>query len=87
MPTDKPQPTSLIQWIQLGILIIAVIGFFIDVGRGTQRIDQTNGDLQELKIIVQDLVKAQIQVLTNDATQHIVLDDLKQRVIQLERRQ
>ena len=74
-----------VQWVQLGVIIIGVVGFFIDLGKGSQQISQTNSELQDLKTIVQDLVKAQIHIATNDATHRIILDDLKQRVIEIER--
>ena len=88
MATTEKSAISVptIQWVQLGVLIIGVVGFFIDLGKGSQQISQTNSELQDLKTIVQDLVKAQIHIATNDATQRIILDDLKQRVIELERR-
>lgn len=75
--------------IQLGQLIVMAVGvsvFFIDIGKRSQLIDRTDKDLGELRIIVQDLVKAQIQVSSNDARHNALLDDLKQRVIELERK-
>ena len=77
---------SLIQWAQLLILAIGVAGFFIDIGKRSQILDKTNQDLGELKVIVQDLVKAQIQISSNDARHSAMLEDLKQRVIELERK-
>ena len=76
----------MIQWFQLVILAIGVGGFFIDIGKRSQILDKTNQDLGELKTIVQDLVKAQIQISSNDAKHSAMLEDLKQRVIELERR-
>ena len=49
-------------------------------------LDKTTQDLGELKLIVQDLVKAQIQVVTNDATTKLILEDLRFRVLELERK-
>ena len=63
-----------------------MFGFFIDIGKRSQLIDKTDKDLTELKVIVQDLVKAQIQVSSNDARHSALLDDLKQRVVELERK-
>ena len=73
------------QWAQLIVLAIGVGGFFIDIGKRSQILDKTDKDLSELKIIVQDLVKAQIQVSSNDARHGALLEDLKERVIELER--
>lgn len=86
MEQEKPNLSSTIQWIQLVVLSIGVGGFFVDIGKRTQQLDKTNQDLSELKIIVQDLVKAQIQISSNDATHKLMLEDLKARVIELERR-
>jgi hypothetical protein len=87
MAETKKQDFSLtLQWFQLAILAIGVAGFFIDIGKRSQLIDKTDKDLAELKIIVQDLVKAQIQSSASDSTQKMLLDDLKSRVIELERK-
>ena len=74
------------QWAQLIILAVGVGGFFIDIGKRSQLLDKTDKDLAELKVIVQDLVKAQIQISSNDAKHSALLDDLKDRVIELERK-
>jgi hypothetical protein len=83
---DRNNTPAILQWFQLIVLAIGVGGFFVDIGKRSQLIDKTNQDLSELKVIVQDLVKAQIQISTNDATHKMLLDDLKARVIELERR-
>jgi len=86
MRDDKPHVSSIIQWIQLVVLSVGVGGFFVDIGKRTQQLDKQNQDLVELKVIVQDLVKAQIQISSNDATHKTMLEDLKARVVELERR-
>lgn len=83
--TPMPQ-IQMIQWFQLIVLAIGVGGFFVDLGRRSQVLDKTTQDLSELRLIVQDLVKAQIQVSSNDAAHRTMLDDLKARVVELERR-
>lgn len=84
MSNTKKQ--DLMQLGQLILLALGVAGFFVDIGKRSQLIDKTDKDLGELKIIVQDLVKAQIQVSSNDARHGALLDDLKERVIELERK-
>jgi hypothetical protein len=84
MPQDKKQ--DILQLAQLLVIAAGVFGFFIDIGKRSQLIDKTDKDLTELKVIVQDLVKAQIQVSSNDARHSALLDDLKQRVVELERK-
>lgn len=76
---------DIMQIIQLCLVAAGVAGFFIDIGKRSQILDKTDKDLSELKIIVQDLVKAQIQVSSNDARHGALLEDLKERVIELER--
>jgi hypothetical protein len=83
---SRNNPTVALQWFQLIVLAIGVGGFFIDIGKRSQLIDKTDKDLAELKVIVQDLVKAQIQVSSNDARHNAILEDLRQRVIELEKR-
>ena len=84
MPEEKKH--DFYQIAQLCLVAAGVAGFFIDIGKRSQLIDKTDKDLAELKIIVQDLVKAQIQVSSNDGKHGAILDDLKQRVIELERK-
>jgi hypothetical protein len=83
---QEKKSSELAQWAQLVVLAAGVGGFFIDIGKRSQLIDKTDKDLSELKVIVQDLVKAQIQISSNDAKHGAMLDDLKQRVIELERK-
>lgn len=87
MVERRKQPNNnILQWFQLVVLSLGVGGFFIDIGKRSQLLDKTNQDLSELKVIVQDLVKAQIQVSSNDAAHKTMLDDLKARVVELERK-
>lgn len=86
MAEEHKDRVILLQWLQLLVLVSGVAGFFIDIGKRSQLLDKTNQDLSELKIIVQDLVKAQISSSTNDATHKVILDDLKLRVMELEKR-
>lgn len=83
---SQTKKQDLMQLGQLILLALGVAGFFVDIGKRSQLIDKTDKDLGELKVIVQDLVKAQIQVSSNDARHGALLDDLKERVIELERK-
>lgn len=83
---QEKKHSEFAQWAQLFVLAAGVGGLFIDIGKRSQLIDKTDKDLSELKTIVQDLVKAQIQISSNDAKHGAMLDDLKQRVIELERK-
>ncbi|MFY8211205.1 MAG: hypothetical protein ACOVLB_00855 [Candidatus Nanopelagicus sp.] len=83
---NRINSTTVLQWFQLIVLVIGVGGLLVDIGKQSQLIDKTDADLTDLKTIVQDLVKSQIQISTNDTTHKMLLDDLKSRVIELERR-
>jgi hypothetical protein len=86
MAEEKKEVTMILQWAQLVVLLLGVTGFFVDIGKRSQLLDRTNQDLGELKVIVQDLVKAQIQSSANDSTHKLLLEDLKLRVVELEKR-
>jgi hypothetical protein len=86
MAEEQKDRVVLLKWLQLLVLVFGVAGFFIDIGKRSQLLDKTNQDLSELKVIVQDLVKAQIGSSANDATHKVILDDLKLRVMELEKR-
>lgn len=84
MPQEKKH--DYYQIVQLCLVAAGVAGFFVDIGKRSQLLDKTDKDLAELRIIVQDLVKAQIQVSSNDARHGAILEDLRERVLELERK-
>ena len=86
MDEDKHNYGKILQLIQLVVIAAGVAGFFVDIGKRSSMLDKNTDDLTELKTIVQDLVKAQIQVASTDARHSALLEDLRQRVIELERR-
>lgn len=75
-----------LQWLQLIVLTIGVAGFFTVLGSKNEVINRTTSDLSELKNIVQDLVKSQITFAVNDGRHQEMLDDLRIRVFDLEKR-
>ena len=88
-PTQEKKtfsPSVALQWIQLFVLTIGVIGFFTMLGSKSEAINRTISDLGELKSIVQDLVKSQITFAVNDGRNQAMLDDLRTRVSDLEKR-
>lgn len=87
MPTDqKHSVTNILQWLQFFVLCIGVAGVFTELGRKTELITNTAIELTELKYIVQDLVKAQITIASNDSRHQAILDGLHSRLLILERR-
>ena len=87
MVTEKKSSQPYLQWIQLGVLCIGVSGIFVDIGRKTELLANTNTELKDLKNIVQDLIKSQIIFATNDARQEAILDNLRDRISDIERKQ
>ena len=87
MVTEKKSSQTFIQWIQLGVLCVGVSGVFVDIGRKNELLANTNTELKDLKTIVQDLIKSQIIFATNDARQEVILDTLRDRISDIERRQ
>lgn len=83
---EKLKKYSLIEIAQLLVITIGVGGVFINIGKLTATVGNTTDDLASLTLIVQDLVKAQIQISSNDARHTVMLEDLRQRVIELERK-
>ena len=85
--TNKPfSPSIALQWLQLFVLTIGVAGFFTVLGSKNETINRTTSDLSELKDIVQELVKSQITFAVNDGRHQEMLDDLRIRVFDLEKR-
>lgn len=88
-PTQEKKtfsPSIALQWLQLIVLTIGVAGFFTVLGSKNEVINRTTSDLSELKSIVQELVKSQITFAVNDGRHQEMLDDLRIRVFDLEKR-
>ena len=79
-------PLLILQWLQLIVLAVGVAGFFTVLGSKSETLNRVSIDISELKSIVSDLVKAQISISVNDALHSEMLQDLKVRVTELERR-
>jgi len=75
---------TLIQGLQLVILVIGVAAVFTTVGKKEQIITQTSINLIELESIVQDLVKAQVYSATKASEHERTLVELKERIYRLE---
>lgn len=84
-------------WTHLVAVVIALGVFLFDVNRKADKYEliqdtMMNIDarhtyqLGEIKGIIQDLLKAQIQTVSNDSTHKALIDDLKQRIIVLEQK-
>ena len=78
---------TVISFLQLVTLLIGIAIVFAAVGKKDQVITHTSENLSEIRGIVQDLVKAQVQGATKDNEHDRVLDDLRRRIYNLEQQQ
>lgn len=82
----KNQFNKTLQWLQFFVLCLGVAALFVDIGRKTELLARTSSDIQELREITKDLTKAQIITISNDVKHIVMLDDIKNRILILERR-
>ena len=86
--TNETQPQfrvqTILQGLQLIVLVIGVATVFTTVGKKEQIITHTAQNLAELENIVHELVKSQVSSATKDSEHDRVLDDLRVRIYKLE---
>lgn len=75
---------TIINGLQLIVLLIGVATVFTSIGKRDQQISDTVSNLTELQDIVQELVKAQVAGVTKDGEHDRVLLELRQRIYRLE---
>jgi hypothetical protein len=83
---SKHTMQTVIQSLQLAVLVIGVAGVFLTIGRRDAMIMDSAADIDELRAIASDLVKASIESTTTNREQDRRLDDLKVRLARLETR-
>ena len=76
---------TIINGLQLLVLIIGVAAIFMTIGRRDQQLNDAVLDLNELGSIVQELVKAQVVGATKDGEHDRILSDLSSSISALER--
>ena len=75
---------SIIQTLTLVTLLGGVASVFLMIGRRDAVIETTQGKVQELWSITQDLVKSQVLSAASDGDHQRQLVDLKRRIERLE---
>ncbi len=75
---------ELLSLFQLFVVIVGVAGVFVYLGERNSQIGRNATDIDELKSIVTDLVKAQIAATTNLTNCQRMIDDLSRRIERLE---
>ena len=84
MPNAKPN--EFLQILQMVILVGAAGAVFLNLGRRDAKLDHVSMQIDELRLVSQDLVKAQIISSANDTNHWNVMNDLKARIERLEGR-
>ena len=84
--TDQNRATVavVVQFLQLATLIIGVAGIFLVVGRKDHQLETNAAEIQDLRDIASDLVKASIESTTTNREQDRALDELRDRLARLE---
>tara|TARA_R100000315_G_C5228148_1_gene139168 strand:- start:1264 stop:1530 length:267 start_codon:yes stop_codon:yes gene_type:complete len=84
MSNGKPLKDDVLQVLQIVVLVGAAAAVFLNVGRRDERLIVVSSQIDELRLVSQDLVKAQVLGSANDQNQMSLLLDLKTRVERLE---
>jgi len=84
--TKKINISLVVSSLQLVVMLIGIAGLFVTIGRKDAAIENTISDMTELKAIVQDLLKAQITVVSNDATHSAILSSTQKEIQEIKRR-
>ena len=83
--SEKPKETAtVLQFLQVIVLAVGLGGIFLRAGQAETKINHNISELTELKVIVQDLAKSQIGLVTTDAKHSIMLEGLRNRMDKLE---
>tara|TARA_X000001382_G_scaffold15843_1_gene10067 strand:+ start:3027 stop:3290 length:264 start_codon:yes stop_codon:yes gene_type:complete len=83
---SKQNISTMVQFLQLLVLIFGVAGVFTHIGSRDNQLATNTKEIQDIKGIAQDLLQTQITSTSNDARLFEALDALKTRVMLLERK-
>lgn len=86
MESITTQNAERIQWLQLFVLCVTVIGIFLSLGRKDYALEQAVSGVQELQKITIDLAKTQASMLENDRSTEKQIVDILIRLRSLEGR-
>jgi hypothetical protein len=85
MSTDI-EKKDVLQVLQIVVLVGAAAAVFLNVGRRDERLLFVSQQIEELRLVSQDLVKSQVLGSANDQSQMNILNDLRTRVERIEGR-
>lgn len=78
--TKMKDIAAITQVLQVLVLAIGLAGVFVKLGEGQAIQKQNTGQLLELKAIVQDLVKSQVEFAATDAAHTERINALRTRL-------
>jgi len=84
---SKSNVNSIVQLLQLVVLIFGVAGVFAHIGRRDNQLATNTKEIGEIQNIAKDLLESQITSVSNDARIFEALEGLKVRVLKVERTQ
>ena len=82
--TNKKDLTAILNLLQVIVLVLGLGGIFIQVGHSNATILHNTSELTDLKEIVQDLAKSQIESVSSDSRHAAEIDALRNRIDRLE---
>jgi|TARA_A100001518_G_C1177068_1_gene26510 hypothetical protein len=82
--TEKKDISAILNLLQVIVLVLGLGGIFIQVGHSNATIIHNTSELTELKDIVQDLTKSQIESVSSDSKHAAQIDALRNRIDRLE---
>lgn len=72
--------------MQMVVLFAAAAAVFLNLGRRDEKLEFVSMQIDELRLVSQDLVKAQIIGSADDRSHEIIMQDLRDRLKRLEQR-
>ena len=81
---ENSKPNEFLQVMQMVILFAAAAAVFLNLGRRDEKLEFVSMQIDELRLVSQDLVKAQIIGSADDRSHEIIMQDLRDRLTRLE---
>ena len=83
---ENSKSNEFLQVTQMVILFAAAAAVFLNLGRRDEKLEFVSMQIDELRLVSQDLVKAQIIGSADDRSHELILRDLRDRLKRLEQR-
>tara|TARA_Y100000004_G_C8825904_1_gene374008 strand:+ start:313 stop:585 length:273 start_codon:yes stop_codon:yes gene_type:complete len=84
MINNKKDISAILNLLQVVVLVVGLGGIFIQVGHSNATILHNTSELTDLKEIVQDLTKSQIESVSSDSKHAAEINALRNRIDRLE---